>query len=366
MMKKSWFFPITVLISMVIIHSCSTSIDINAPEKPILVVYGVLNPKQSVQYIRVSKGFLVNGDAIKYASENNLSAQNAKVKLSEYQIREINGKKVLNLTNIYELQPDNSIPKEDGIFNKNQVLYKTQPTDTIRPGRYYELEVTLIGNETLSTKAHTVIPSEPFITTPTDKIQVGTNNVLFNYPEIEFYNSYDVKFFSGRKITNDEYLTNGRGYELRIYFKYGIETSPGDTSWQSILRYGPTQPFDKSSCNVASGSMCYRIGAQSFTDFLKSRLTDNSVKYVFDDTPLNESTRLEITSIDTFLFNFLLVNSPVYSDFNAVKPEYTNLSDGAIGIFGSINTFSRFVTLGNCTKHISRLNNTPKPGEFCK
>ncbi len=364
-MKKYSLIISLILFGLILNNGCSTSLDINATEKPILVVYGVLNPKQPIQYIRVSKGFLVDGDAVKYASETDLSASNAKVTLTEYLI--INNRVSNTPSKIYELVPETSIPKEDGFFNKNQILYKTQPSDTIRAGRYYELEVKLLGNETLSTKAHTIIPSEPFITAPTDKIQVGQGNVLFNYPEIEFYNSYEVKFFS-RKNTNDpnEFLTIGRGYELRIYFKYGIENSPGDTVWQPILRFGPTQPFDKSSCTATSGQMCYRIGAQSFTDFLRSRLTDNTVKYVYNDTPLNESTRLEITSIDTALFNYLQVNSPVYSDFNVVKPEYTNLSNGALGILGSINTFSRFVNIGNCTKHLVKLNNTPKPGEFCK
>lgn len=361
-MKRNFLIGFAV----VLLAACSTSLDINAPNgKPILIVYGVLNPKDTVQYIRISKGFLTDGDAIQYASENDLSVQNAIVTLTEYKIQEVNGKKILTQTAKFNLVADNSIVKEDGIFNKNQIIYKTLSTDTVRPGRYYELEITVQGNETLSTKAYTIVPSEPYITQPTDKIQVGSGNVLWNYPEIEFYNSYDTKFYT-RKSTPDEFLVNGRGYELRIYFKYGIEKAPGDTAWQPILRYGPTLPFDKSSCSVSSGLMCYRIGSQSFTDFLRSRLTDNSVKYVFNDTPLNESTRLEITAIDTFLFNYMQVNSPIYSDFNAVKPEYTNLSNGALGIFGSINTFSRYVTLGACTKHICKLNNTPQPGDYCK
>ncbi len=364
-MKKKKHLIIITIVGLFFLINCSTDLEINAPEKPILIVYGVLNPKQPVQTIRVSKGFLVKGDAIRYAAENDLSVHNAKVTITEYTIRESGGKRTLTQSNIYELVPDNNTPKEDGIFNKNQVIYKTQSSDTIRPGRYYELEVKLIGNETLSTKAYTIVPSEPLIIQPSDKIQVGTGNILFNYPEIEFYNPYEVKFFAGRRTT-EEVLIPARGYELRVYFKYGIETSPGDTSWQPILRFGPTQPFDKSSCTSTSGQVCYRIGAQSFTDFLLSRLINDNVKYVFDDTPLNESTRMEITAIDTFLFNYLQINSPIYSDFNAVKLEYTNLSNNALGIFGSINTFSRFVNLGPCTKHLSKLNNTPKPGDYCK
>lgn len=361
MNKKAIISVFLILINGIIwISSCSTSLDINAPEKPILIVYGVLNPKQPIQYIRVAKGFLVDQDAIKYASETDLSAQNAKVILKEYTI--VNNRVAANPAHVYELVPDTNYLKEEGTFYKNQTIFRTNSTDTIRPGRYYELEVTLLGNETLTTKAHTFVPSEPFITSPTDKIQV-----VNNYPEIEFYNSYEVKFFS-RKNSNDpnETLIPARGYELRIYFKYGIENSPGDTAWQPVLRFGPTQLFDKSSCVPISGQMCYRIGAQAFTDFLRSRLTDNNVKYVYNDTPLNESTRLEITAVDTALFNYMMVNSPVYTDFNAVKPEYTNLSNGALGIFGSINTFSRFVNLGNCTKYLAKLNNTPQPGEFCK
>lgn len=352
-------------IALLLLNSCSTTVDINAPEKPLLVVYGVLNPKQPVQYIRVTKGFLIDGDAVQFAQQNDLSLKNALVTLTEYQIKEVNGKKQLTQTNSYTLTPLDTV-KNEGTFYTNYTIFKTQSSDTIRPGHYYELNVKVIGNETLETSASTTIPSEPLISQPTDKIQVGTGGVLYDYPTVEFYTPYEVKFLKGRNSGPNQYLTYGRGFELRIYFKYGTLKAIGDTTWQPELKLGPLL-FDKSSCvDGGSDRMCYRLAEKSYTEFLRSKLNDPQATYVYDATPLNNSCRIEITSIDTALFNYMLVNSPIYTDLNTVKSEYTNLSNNAVGIFGSINTFQRYINLGSCTKYLAKLNNTPQPPTQCE
>lgn len=46
---------------------CSTDLDINAPYKDITIVYGLLNQRDSVHFIKVNKAFLGEGDATVYA-----------------------------------------------------------------------------------------------------------------------------------------------------------------------------------------------------------------------------------------------------------------------------------------------------------
>ena len=46
---------------------CSTDLEINAPYQDITIVHGLLNMRDSIQYIKVNKAFLGEGDALVYA-----------------------------------------------------------------------------------------------------------------------------------------------------------------------------------------------------------------------------------------------------------------------------------------------------------
>jgi hypothetical protein len=59
------FLPI--LIAAGTLMGCSTELDINAPYKDITVVYGLLNMRDSVQFIKINKAFLGEGNAFDYA-----------------------------------------------------------------------------------------------------------------------------------------------------------------------------------------------------------------------------------------------------------------------------------------------------------
>lgn len=50
-----------------ILAGCSTDLDINAPYKDITVVHGLLNMRDSIQYVKINKAFLGEGDAYLYA-----------------------------------------------------------------------------------------------------------------------------------------------------------------------------------------------------------------------------------------------------------------------------------------------------------
>jgi len=64
-MKKVNF----VLILFTFLYGCSTDFDTIAPWKETMVVYGLLNPNDSIQYIRISKAFLGEGNALVMAQQ---------------------------------------------------------------------------------------------------------------------------------------------------------------------------------------------------------------------------------------------------------------------------------------------------------
>jgi len=59
-----------IFLLAVILGSCSTDFETNAPWKETMVVYGFLNPNDAVQYIRISKAYLGEGNALLMAKES--------------------------------------------------------------------------------------------------------------------------------------------------------------------------------------------------------------------------------------------------------------------------------------------------------
>src|ERR1022692_5127436 len=49
------------------LFSCKNTLDINAPWKETTVVYGLLDPNAPIQYIKINKAFLGNGNEMAYA-----------------------------------------------------------------------------------------------------------------------------------------------------------------------------------------------------------------------------------------------------------------------------------------------------------
>lgn len=115
-------FSLTAIAAVVLAAgSCSTDLDAIDDWKETTVVYGVLNQHDSVQYIKVTKAFLGEGDATVMAQQfDSLYYDTTKlvVTLTEVQTGLID-----------TLDPEMSIPHSmsgpDPIFGEQQVLYKT-------------------------------------------------------------------------------------------------------------------------------------------------------------------------------------------------------------------------------------------------
>ena len=60
-----------LLLAYFLIPSCKTDFDINAEYKDITIVYGLLNQKDSIHYIRINKAFLGEGNALIMATDPN-------------------------------------------------------------------------------------------------------------------------------------------------------------------------------------------------------------------------------------------------------------------------------------------------------
>ncbi|MBL4656314.1 MAG: hypothetical protein JKY33_10880 [Bacteroidia bacterium] len=60
-MKKT---SILLLGLLTMFSACETDFEVNAPWKDITIVYGLLNQNDSVHFIKITKAFLVEGNAL--------------------------------------------------------------------------------------------------------------------------------------------------------------------------------------------------------------------------------------------------------------------------------------------------------------
>ena len=124
----------SIVIFFLLFSSCTTDFDVAAPYKETMVIYGLLNPTEKTQYIRISKAFLGEGNSLIMSQERD--------SINYADILDVKLKRIKNgaVIQTSSLQRDTSIPKNDGVFHSPyQVLYST--TDSIRADSKYRIEV---------------------------------------------------------------------------------------------------------------------------------------------------------------------------------------------------------------------------------
>ena len=358
-MKRKSVYHIITLLAIFTFGSCSIDVDLNAPAKDIWSVYSILDPQKDVQYVRVSRGFLPEENALNYAKQNDLSVKGLRVVLSG------NGQ-------TYEATQIDEVPKnpEEGIFFPNTTLYefRTEGNSALKPGERYDLTITKPDEPDFSLNSYTEVP-EDMVFQNISPVPGGPGGLqrCLRRANLEF--DYKVEFTRGTAVA----------YEMRAFLRYqenGIEKN---------IVYGPTNMFDENfRCTTAGGgssAICYQFREKEIlTYFYNIMKPDPTFVYTYGITSssrckeeienLPDDVRIEVTGMDQFLANYRSANDPRFVDLNSVRPEYTNISGpenaGVLGIFGSVNTSSGKVRLSPCAEYILSLNNAPRPDEPCE
>lgn len=324
--------------------SCSTEVNPNADYRDIYVVFGVLDGTDSVQYIRIDKAFLINGDAIEYAKNTDVSVKGLNVILKG------DGK-------TYTATQIDSVPTGVGAFYPMTTLYRidTKGNNALKGGVKYDLSIKIPGNDSFELRAYTYIPTSPTLNTPNYAPGAGSEKSIrkinFNAPyPMEFQN----KSLPGKPL----------GFEARVFLYHEKNGIPDTAVFRSSMFQNGVR------CQASGSTMCYSFSAKEVLYEFRKKLSDPTAIYTYDDQPetaliplLPKSMRFEVTAIDTFLTKYIIANSPQYQDFNTIKPEYTNLkgTKDVYGIFGAINKASAYAILDECGEYLLRLNNTPQP-----
>ncbi len=116
MIKKSWFF--LVLICLITFNSCKNDLNINGDYKLVTVVYGLLNHKDSVHYLKIYKSFLTEENVL--VAANNLDNYSFYDSIEVYLIQTLSN----GVQSKISFDTTTAIAKESGIFHyPKQILY---------------------------------------------------------------------------------------------------------------------------------------------------------------------------------------------------------------------------------------------------
>lgn len=291
-----------------LLSACSTDLAVIGDYKETMVIYGLLDQSQPVQYIKINKAFLGEGNAFEYAQvQDSVQYVNS---LSVVLKRIKNGATL----STYTLSPDNTIAKESGVFygpsQQNAIYSLATPVGFFNTDSEYELVVTNSATGNVAT-ARTSILSDAAFTSPVPTSPF-MSFILASNPDYQ----YPIRFTSGK---------NARLYQLTVRLNYTDSTASGSTT-KTLDWIFPTQKTQ----NLSGGeSIKNDFLGQGFLQFVGNQLS--SYPGLIARKAL--TVDLILTSGGDDLNTFIEVNKPSTSIVQE-KPEYTNITNG-LGIFSS-------------------------------
>ena len=299
---KSRIFLLLSLFSGLI--ACKNDIDINAPYKNIPIVYGFLDQNEATQFIRIEKLYQNSG--------TQSTAEGAQIADSMYFDSLV--VKVINIVSkdTFLCTRVDTIPKDSGFFsNARNTLYACKIPKNNNANEIYELSIYYPKNNIYFT-ASTPLVKDDIIYARTTVFSTDVSNHIFQF-----------RFKTGR---------NSALYNLNIKYVYK-EMNAADTN---IFEF-KTIDYDlaKNKDFSPDRDVTENIITRNYINYLKARIPA-------DPNKIRRSIHLEfITYGGAPEFRTMLdLNKPNLSIVQK-NPQYSNISNGGLGIFSSRNYTAR-------------------------
>ena len=290
-----------------ILFSCETDFDVNANWKDVTIVYGLIDPNNEDQLIKINKAYLGQGDAIQMASisdSTNYDPSNLIVKIHRVREQVFNTYDTLSTV----VLTDTVLDKDDGLFSTDDNIIYTfkKPSSFYNTNSIYVLEILNLSSGQKVTSETEIINSFSFESL-NPSFEWGLYNgeladsLRFRTKNIEWQNSI-----------------NGVIYQLDILINYLESGIVNSLSWsQPIVEY-------------SSGNMSLKIKGDQFFQFLENNLDNNTTKQF-----LNLDLVMTIGAQD--LKTYIDVNQP-FSGIVQERPVFSNIDNG-VGLFSSRYTY---------------------------
>ena len=302
-----------------LLFSCETDFDVNANWKDVTIVYGLIDPNNEDQLIKINKAYLGQGDAIQMASisdSTNYDPSNLIVKIHRVREQVFNTYDTLSTV----VLTDTVLDKDDGLFSTDDNIIYTfkKPSSFYNTNSIYVLEILNLSSGQKVTSETEIINSFSFESL-NPSFEWGLYNgeladsLRFRTKNIEWQNS-----------------NNGVIYQLDILINYLESGIVNSLSWsQPIVEY-------------SSGNMSLKIKGDQFFQFLENNLDNNTPKQF-----LNLDLVMTIGAQD--LKTYIDVNQP-FSGIVQERPVFSNIDNG-VGLFSSRYTYDEIkgIELTNST-----------------
>ncbi len=307
-MNRYFRFP-GIIISFLILGSCSTDIDMIAEWKDITVVYSLLNQTDSISYVKVNKAFLGDTNALYMAQEADSSSYGDAliVQLEQWKWGSVLKTFDFDTTTIYNKEPGT-------FYNPEQVIYQYVTHGQLDYKSEYKLIITNQNTDKVITAqtplVHDFMILKPPLNHPTDP------TIMF--PDNSF--AKDVEWVSAK---------NGRRYEVIMRFNYKEKffNNP-DTLFKSVDFHFTTR---RSKTTDGGEEMLIQFANESFYIFLQSTIPYEPEMEAEVDSRVSMTVEFLYSVAGEEYNTYMVVNEPSNSIVQD-RPEYTNITNG-IGIF---------------------------------
>jgi hypothetical protein len=158
-MKKIGLF--IAFASSLLCSSCSEDFKVGAPYKNVMVVYGLLNPTDTAQYIKITRGFFdeKGNNLISAKVADSIYYKNLSVLMEE---RSPSGNLIRTITLDKVELHDEGIVKDSGIFvSKPAYAYKVKVSDKLKNNFDYKLIITNPESGAVITASTKLLSNDP-------------------------------------------------------------------------------------------------------------------------------------------------------------------------------------------------------------
>ncbi len=295
-MKKIWIISIMTIISIAML-SCNKEIKINDDYKDITIVYGLLDVKDSLSYIRIEKAFLSEGNIYQDAQVPDSNQYPYKLNVS---IKDANGMRIVfDTTTVYN--------KKEGIFYKDKMkVYVADTKGKLQPNIEYRLEVYNPKTGQTQTSKCKLIDASAFL-----------YESYYPSPMVDFTKNHEVKFKT---------IPNVSAYQLIIRFHY-IDSLTTDHSL-SYHHVDMSTPILFNNANTSGIPLNISVNGNIWFSNIKAKIPVKKDVLRFEG-----KVQFFMYMADPDYKTYIEINQPNNS-LVIDRPEFTNITNG-YGLFAS-------------------------------
>jgi hypothetical protein len=337
-------------ITALALGSCKNDLDVLAPGEESVSVYGILNPNEPVQNIRINRVYLTDGDALA-AGQNSETINYGPGELQVTLQRFMAGSTTPTLTT-----KNNNIKKEivltetvvttaGGSFSTQQRIWQT--TDRLYNSGEYKLTIKNVNTGKEFTAQTLMVDSvkstgnlRPFIYTTFappnhDPVHCGFGNGGYTPPTASVQ-TYSLAYIDYSTLTGKPKITfksvpNAKRYKVIMRFHYIDSLTDNVTGYRRFV----DMEFPSQISNTFAGGEPLEVSFD--TPNFYSNLASQIPKQTVGTVKLRRAHYMEyiIYASNDDMDTFLKVNEPS-NTIAQDKPNYTNIN-GGIGVFAGIS-----------------------------